>query len=178
MYAEEYLADDAAVPDDLVIDELSVSDNLTVDTVIMKQRVKNELYKLSNPDYYKHYKEVVNEDGDKKLEKIECWSTPALCNARIRMASCNVITEHVDGSKHQDLYFIVKDVTGVARALTRKDTMFANDQQWRKFCRQNDEPRKLYYRNPEEYERHMKTTVPPAIKEAWYEKNLRARQRA
>jgi len=39
----------------------------------------------------------------------------------------------------------------------------------------NDLPRKLFYDNPEQCERHLKIVMSKDVKEKWAEKNLRAR---
>jgi hypothetical protein len=129
-----------------VSDVTSEETTSSVDTQIKEQRKLMERYKRSNPDYYRTNKLV---DGE--IKKIETYSTPHLCNAYIRHAVDGVKCPHRAGSKYEDLYFIVTDTTT---------------------CSQD--PRRLYFFSPEEYERHFFTTVSQSIKEDWNIKNMRA----
>ena len=70
----------------------------------------------------------------------------------IRNASTGIVMPHRVGSKYEDLYFIMMDVSEHAK------TAIYN------------EPRKLYYANPEECERHLKITIPQVVKQQWLEK--------
>jgi len=104
-------------------------------------------YKLSNPDYYSLKKNVNGENV-----KIECYSTPILSNAFIRHAISGVKCPHRSGTRYEDLYFRVMDTTSGS-------------------C---TGPKRLYYYNPEEYERHQRVTLPQGLKEDWLIRNMRA----
>lgn len=142
MYYEDHLEDAY----DHVSDVTSEETTSSVDTEIKKQRKLMELYKRSNPDYYRTSKVV---DGE--MKKIETYSTPHLSNAWIRHAVDGVKCPHRAGSKYEDLYFIVTDTTTCS-----------------------EDPRRLYFYSPEEYERHFFTTLSQGIKEDWNIKNMRA----
>lgn len=187
MYAEEYLPEDAII-EEMSIGDITISDSLTVDSVQLKNRKMVELHKLSDPDYYKWYAvcetvEKGENDQDtivKKIERVDAYSTPVLANALIRNASTGIKSENDRaGSLAEDLYFVVADTTGACRLKmnARGRNMFNTDQEYMRYLRQMHDTKKLYYRNPEEFERHQHIQVPQQIKEAWYEKNLAARQR-
>ena len=74
------------------------------------------------------------------------------CNSRIRNAITGIRMDERAGSKHENMYFSVMDTLD-----TSKD------------------PRKLYYNNPEEYERHFKVFLPETVKNAWYERKIAMR---
>lgn len=187
MYAEEYLPDDAVL-DDISINDISVSDTITVDSLQMKTKKMVELHKLSDPDYYKWYSltetavKVENTDEEtivKKVERIEGYATPVLSNAVIRSATTGIYTDDRSGTYAEDYYFVVNDTTGSHRLKmnARNRNMFNTEEAYMRYLRQFPETKKLYYKNPEEFERHQHVILPQSMKEAWYEKNLARRSR-
>jgi len=155
MYAEEYLYDDA----DFDITDISIEETCTIDTDVREHRKLKELYKRMDKEYYSY--KILHYDGDlNKHLKIELYSSPLCCNGAIRNATTGIKMDHKVGSKYDDLYFMMMDVT------TKK---IASDDY--------KHPRKLYYNSPEECERHQKIVIPMNIKERWMEKNLIARSK-
>ena len=154
MYAEEYLADDAH--DYFDVSDISIEETSSINTEIRDRRKMNELYKRTDKDYYSFKRKVFGEDGT-RMEKVEVYSSPLLTNGVIRNAVTGIHMEHRVGSKYDDLYFRVMDVH------PENHTPL------------NDLPRKLFYDNPEQCERHLQMVVPKDVKENWLEKNLRAR---
>ena len=154
MYAEEYLADDALEYFD--VEDVSIDESTTIDTDTREQRKISELYKRTNKYYYT-YKTNYYEGGQWKQHRIQLYSSPLAMPGYIRNASSGIVMPHRIGSKYEDIYFIMIDVSAHTK------TAIYN------------EPRKLYYANPEECERHLKITVPREVKEKWLEKNMRAR---
>lgn len=150
MYHEEYLPDDASLDNEYtnVENDDGTSD---LDSFINEERKITKEYKRMDKHYYSLDYRLKG-----KTYKIESYSTPLLSNGFIRHASSGMYLEHRVGSKYSDLYFIVADGT----APPSKDYL---------------EPRKLYYNSPEEFERHRLVRVPQPIKEAWNEKQMKAR---
>lgn len=153
MYAEEYLANDAYDFTDVSIDESS-----TIDSDIREQRKMTEANRRMNKHYYS-FKTLHYDGNDLRPVRIQLYSSPFLSNAFICNASTGIKMPHRVGSKYEDLYFIVMDVS------TNTKTEIYN------------ESRRLYYSNPEECERHLKMTFSQDIKERWMQKNLKARAR-
>ena len=147
MYAEEFLPDDAVFDDEM---DISIDDTSTIDTYEIERKKLKEMYRRTDPDYYyfKRYEE--SPDGSLRLTRVRIYSSPSI--GLIRNAPTGIREEHNVGSKYEDLYFSVKDTT----AHTPVDRT----------------PRKLFYRSPEEYERHFKVEVPESVKTAWLEKKL------
>ena len=154
MYAEEYLADDAN--DYFDVSDISIEETSSIDTELRDRRKITELHKRMDKDYYSYKRRVFGEDGI-RMEKVEVYSSPLITNGLIRNATTGIRMEHRVGSKYEDLYFRVMDVN-------------ANNH-----TPLNDLPRKLFYDNPEQCERHLKITISKDGKETWLEKNLRAR---
>jgi len=154
MYAEEYLPDD--VNDYFEFSEVSIDETSTIDTETRDHRKLKEIYKKMDKDYYSY--KIPFYDGETlKKQKIELYSSPLFTNKNIRNASTGIHMEHKVGSKQDDLYFTMMDVVpGTHTAL-------------------NNLPRKLYYNNPEECERHLKIVLSKEIKEKWFDKFLIAR---
>ena len=71
----------------------------------------------------------------------------------IRNAVTGDKTPYYVGSRHEDLFFINMECSGLF----------------------GKEPVRLYYDNPEQYENHVYEILPPSIKKLWYEKNFDAR---
>jgi len=154
MYTEEYLGDDANEYFD--ISDVSIEEKSSIDTEIREHRKLKEVYKRLNKDYYSFKRKVFDGEGI-RMEKVELYSSPLLTNGFIRNATTGITMEHRVGSKYEDLYFRVMDV------YPGNHTPI------------NELPRKLYYDNPEQCERHLQVSIGKDIKEKWLEKNLRAK---
>lgn len=152
MYTDEYLPDDAVFEEET---NVSIDETSSMDTHDRNKRKRHELYKRTDSDYYSFKMNRYNEDGEPILQKVEIYSSPS--HGYIRNASSGVREQHKVGSKHEDLYFRVKDLS----FYTKTDT--------------NKEPRKLFYRNPEEFERHHFVKISQDIKKAWNEKYMSAK---
>jgi hypothetical protein len=151
MYAAgEYIPGDAQFEyeSDVSIDETS-----SMDTNEHDIKKHNELYKRIDPDYYSFKVLKHNEDGELYHHKINIFSSPS--SGFIRNASSGVCESYRVGSKYEDLFFSVKD-TGLYTG---------------------NIPRKLFYRNPEEYERHQFQVLSKEVKTAWHEKFLKMNSR-
>ena len=142
MYNEDYLEDAYEHVSDVTSEETTSS----VDTEIKLQRKLIEQRKRLDTGYNKRIIEV---DGE--IKKIETYSTDVLRNGYIRHATDGIRCPHRAGSRYEDLYFRVMDVSSDSK-----------------------EPRKLFYYSPEEFERHEYMTVPQSIKEDWNIRNMRA----
>jgi hypothetical protein len=153
MYAEEYLPDDANIDFDNT--DISIEETSSMDTEERDKKITVELYKRLDPDYYSFKRTEVDFDGNIKFQKVPVFSTQP--QGIIRNAPTGIKEEHRSGTKADDLYFTVKDTA----IFTKTDT--------------NKEPRKLFYRSPEEFERHFKMNLPQSIKEKWQKKNLLAK---
>lgn len=155
MYADEYLpADDAFDMDEM---DVSIDDTSSMSTHERERKKNVELYKRLDPDYYSYKRLEYDENGDMKIQRVRIYSSPFV--GTIRNATTGIREEHRVGAFTDDLYFVVKDT-----ALSTKTDI-------------NREPRKLYYRNPEEFERHHKVQVPKVIKAQWYEKKMALKSR-
>lgn len=151
MYAEEYLYDDAHDYDN---SDVSIEETSSMDT---EQRIytKNiQLHKQKDQDYYSFKRVEMDFEGNSCLKKVDVYSTPM--QGVIRNATTGIREKNRVGSNLEDLYFTVKDVS----AFTKMD--------------KNKEPRKLFYRSPEEFERHFKLELSQSIKEKWHNKYLLA----
>jgi hypothetical protein len=148
MYADEYLPDDAVFEDET---NVSIDETSSMDTHERDRKKRHELYKRSDPDYYSFKLPRQNEDGDLYYHKVEIYSTPSA--GFIRNASTGIREPYKVGSKFEDLYFRVKDVG----------------------LHTGSESRKLFYKNPEEFERHQFGKVSQDAKKAWSEKYMKAR---
>jgi hypothetical protein len=154
MYAEEYLADDAASY--FNTSDISIEETSSIDTQIRDQRKMRELYKRMDKDYYSYKKKIF--DGEVyKTSKVELYSSPLLNNGYIRNAVTGSRMDHRVGSKYEDLYFRVMD-----SCLGNHTPL-------------NDLPRKLYYDNPEQCERHLQIVISKDIKTNWFDKYILAR---
>jgi hypothetical protein len=154
MYNEEYLPDDAN--DYFDLSDVSIEETSSIDTELRDRRKMNEIHKRMDKDYYSYKRQAFSEDG-MRMEKVQLYSSPLLTSGPIRNAVTGIRMEHRVGSKYEDLYFRVMDVH------SNNHTPI------------NDLPRKLFYDNPEQCERHLQITVPNEVKETWAQKNLRAR---
>lgn len=151
MYAEEHLEDAFIDTADLSIyDEEDGS--ISLDSYVKEHRKRVEIGKLLDSDFYKFYKNI---DGNRV--KIEVYCTPVLNNARIRDAISGARTEYRAGSKYEDLFFVIKDSTGSGNK------------------EKNNEPRRLYYENPGQCERHLGISISTQMKDVWntkYQKRI------
>ena len=147
MYQEEYYQDKIDYQS-LDNDTLSVS-NSSLDSNEKAYRKVEYTLKMGDPGYYSYKKKVGFENV-----KIECHVTDLFKN--IRNAVTGIVTRHRAGTKYQDLYFSVVDVSGLGRKIKS--------------------PKHLYYDSPEEYERHQFIKLSQDTKEKWYVKNLKARR--
>jgi hypothetical protein len=147
MYTDEYLPDDAVFEDET---NVSIDETSSMDTNERDRKKRHELYKRSDPDYYSFKVPKQNEDGDLYHHKVEIFSSPSV--GFIRNASTGIREPYKVGSKYEDLYFRVKDVG----------------------LNTGGEPRKLFYKNPEEFERHQFGKVSQDIKKQWSDKYIKA----
>lgn len=155
MNFEEVNYDDNAF--DLENEDISIDETTSIDTEERDRKKRHELYRRLDPDYYsfKKMEYVETDEGIKtRHKKIRVYSSP--CQGRIRNASTGIRENEYVGARTDNLFFVVKDVALFTKTAT------------------NDLPRKLYYKNPEEFERHHHITLPRSIKEKWFEKNQRA----
>ena len=142
---------------DLENEEISIDETSTIDTEERERKKRHELYRRLDPDYYafKKMEYVETEEGrETRWKKFRVYSSP--CQGRIRNASTGIRENEYVGTRTDDLFFVVKDVSLFTKTPS------------------NDNPRKLYYKNPEEFERHLQITLPRSIKEKWFVKNQRA----
>lgn len=151
MYDEDYSPEDAMEYFD--VSDVSIEETSSIDTEERDRRKTHELYKRSDPDFYSYKKIVLDEEGNRIIHKTQIYSSQP--GRKIRDASTGIRDSDIVGSSAEDFYFRVKDV-----ALYTK-TEF------------NTEPRKLFYRNPEECERHLNIVLPRSVKEDWHNKQLR-----
>lgn len=134
----------------------------TVDSDYMEDglNVKKTVDELKSKDkYYEKYSKLLNTTwSDGKFYKkatIEMWGSGSM-GSKIRNAVNGHIMPFTVGSKDEDLFFTVTDVTG-------------------RYGRK--EPLLLFYETPEQYENHQFTILSTEIKNRWYEKYLEARNR-
>ena len=146
MYNEEYLPDDAVFENET---NVSIDETSSMDTITRDRKNRHELYKRSDSDYYTFKTQTRNADGNLKRHKVEIYSSPA--TGFIRNASTGVREQYRVGSKYEDLFFRVKDTALYSGTV----------------------PRKLFYRNPEEYERHQGVKISSEIKSAWNDKYIK-----
>lgn len=153
MYAEEYLPDDADVDFDNT--DVSIDETSSMDTEERDRKKNAERYKQLDSGYYSFKLIEVDFDGKVRRRKVSVYASPS--QGFIRNAPTGIHEEHRTGTKYEDLYFTVKDVS-----LCSKTT-------------ENKEPKKLFYRCPEEFERHQRVQLSQEVKEKWQKKNLLAR---
>jgi hypothetical protein len=116
------------------------------------------LYDIKKMDkgYNKSKKSINKVWTDGKYYKnvfIETYSSGDV-GTRIRNAATGQRYENKVGSVSEDLFFKVKDISGLL----------------------NKETNHLFYDTPEQYENHQYTILDTNIKEKWYQKNIVARQ--
>jgi hypothetical protein len=147
MYQEEYLPQDNAYDFDTQDEEISISVSSDDDSKIIVSKFNTQQKKQADPGYLK---QKITVDGE--IKKVESFSTKLNCNSKIRHAISGHRTPDYVGSRYESKYFAVTDTTGPKA----------------------NEPRRLYYNSPEEFERHYFHTmkVPREVKNAWHKRNL------
>lgn len=141
------LDNDVSVPD--VSETETVS---SVDTFIKKQRKNYEDMKAADEGYHKE-KRFVN--GQYKT--IEFYSTAIISNALIRDAMFGSRQQHFHvGTSDELLFFKV--------AVCNRDKKSVNR-----------EPVVCFFDSPEQFEKHMGSSVSQETKKEWSEKNLKER---
>jgi len=140
MYQEEYFLEDASV--------YSANTSKFGSNDSQKKALK-DLYK-EDPGFYRVKKTLPN----RMRVRYECFATNTNKNSLIRNAITGEMTGHRAGSKHQDFYFKVIDVSGLGG--TTKI------------------PKHLFYDSPEQYEKHQFTTVSQSVKESWVNRYMKA----
>ena len=127
-----------------------------------KKKTLDKLFKLEDPNFVRCKKELVTEFTTKsgniiKKRKNVYYDLYGSCDmgSHIRHAITGFRTQHIVGTKDEDLYFAVSD----ARGLTKTQN-----------------PLRLYFDSPEQYEKHCYTTVPECVKSVWHNKFMVAQQ--
>jgi len=139
-------------------DDLSVvTDDLSVKSAekkvgrMTRQGWKYDEIKMLDSGYHRI---VRSHDGIKT--KTEVYSTSFIPGTMIRDAiTGNKYPNYFVGSLNEELFFKVKDTSGYVGSGS--------------FC--------LYYDSPEQYERHMKSTISVNVKKAWTDRFVLARAR-
>jgi len=140
MYTEEHLQQH----DDAFSDEqISVSMTSSYDSDIFQEKLEIELNKREDKGYRKEKSKM--EDGT--FFKIESYCTPYTLGGQIRHAISGKRSRCKVGSKDENLFFVVTDTTYNA-----------------------ENPRKLFYNSPEEFERHYRVSLPTEVKLAYLQK--------
>ena len=101
--------------------------------------------------FYKKYNKIWKDGKFYKTITIELYLSNG---SRIRHAISGEMYDYKVGSKSEDLFFKVKNVSGLL----------------------GKESKNLFYNSPEEYEEHQDSIVSTEVKLAWYNKNITARQ--
>jgi hypothetical protein len=148
MYTEDFLHDDPAFDEEI---DISVETS-TIDSEKLERKKNQEIYRLNDPDYYSFKRYEPTPDNKLILKKVRVYSSPY--NGYIRNPPTGIYEKHRVGSKSEDLYFTVKDLV----------------------YRTDDKCKKLFFRNPEEFERLFKIELPTSIKQKWNEKNSIAKR--
>uniref|UniRef100_A0A6C0E8G1 Uncharacterized protein n=1 Tax=viral metagenome TaxID=1070528 RepID=A0A6C0E8G1_9ZZZZ len=150
MYADEYEKEEEQYNDYLDVDTYSISEVSSVNTYDKNKKKKYEDAKKADPGYHK-LKRYVNTKTGIKRESYELYTTSCDTGAIIRNAVTGVrFNKFRVGSRAESQFFKTRLVTGE----TGRDG------------------ETLYFDSPEEYEKHMRITVPPEIKEKWLEKRM------
>ena len=150
MYADEQLPEDAIEYYDL--SDVSIEETSSMDTEERDRKKTHELYKRSDPDYYYYKTQKFDENGDVTVQKVQIYSSPL--QGKIRNATTGIRESVYVGSRDEAQFFRVKDA-----ALYTKTDIYTDT-------------RKLFYRNPEECERHLNIKIPSSVKSEWHRKNL------
>jgi hypothetical protein len=155
MYADEYLPDDAVFDNDDI--DVSIDGSSSMDTEEIERKKRVELYKRNDPDYYSFKMSTIDDEGYRKYQRVRIYSSPYL--GYIRNASTGIREEYRAGSKYEDLFFSVRDSGLYTRTELNKET------------------RKLFYRSPEECERHLHIKISQQIKNDWNKKYMATRMK-
>jgi hypothetical protein len=148
-YQEEYyMEDDLYSVKSSTTSKYGGSNN--TDTKKMSKLLKN----INSADKG-HY--MVKKSVSGGLVKYECFATDVANHKLIRNAATGELTPYRCGSKEQDLYFKVIDVSGLG-----SPTVI---------------PKHLFYSSPEQYEKHQHTKVSTDLKERWFAKYMAMRTR-
>lgn len=135
-------------------DNISIDETSSMDTEERDRKKKTEVYRLLDPDYYSYKRREYTDEGELQNVKIRVFSSP--CQGKIRNATTGIRENEYVGTKAEEMYFTVKDTS----IYTKTDI--------------NKDPRKLFYRNTEEFERHHNIKLSQYIKEKWFAKNQKA----
>lgn len=120
----------------------STLDNLSVTSSVRKQYKTLNTYKMMDLGYHK-IKRLI----DNKLVKIEYYHSGITPGSPIRNAITGVsYPQYKIGTLAENLFFKVTNATADEK---------------------NNQPFNMFFDNPEQYERHFKTTVSQDIKERW-----------
>jgi hypothetical protein len=155
MLNEELLNDDSDTST-----RLDYNQNDYYDDESLTSSVKRRLLKSTNEagmiQKYRIYRAIYDEDGNKKVVKVDFYETPNSKGRYIVDAiTGNKCAPYLVGTKDEDLFF---------------STMFATGELGR-------EASLLFFDSPEQYERHFHVNVSTAIKERWLNKVTAARLR-
>jgi len=143
MYQEEYLPKENAYDLEIEDEAVSITVSSDDDSHIILSKFNTQFKKQQDPGYLKQKYMINNE-----LKTIETFASKLNCNAKIRNAITGHRTFHHVGSPSDSKYFSVMDTTS-----------------------KSNEPRKLYFDTPEQFERHYIVTVSNDIKNAWRNRN-------
>jgi hypothetical protein len=146
MYEDAEVMDEYyPVEPEVIHDSYSVSnsDSESLDENAKKQRKMLEELKKMDKGYHKVYRRV---EGKKK--SVEIYSTSIFPRSKIRGAiGGSYYPSFKVGTRDENLFFKIAMATGE--------------------CKDNNI---FFFDTPEQYEKHMNTTLDQSIKEKWYEK--------
>jgi hypothetical protein len=124
----------------------STLDNLSVSSSVRKQYKTLNSFKMLDGGFHKVKRKV-----DGKMVKIEYYHSGMTPGSRIRNAITGMVYPHYKiGSLAENLFFKVTNATADEN---------------------NKQPFNMFFENPDQYERHFKTTVSQDIKENWQRKH-------
>lgn len=150
MYDDEYQNVVEQYNDYLDTDTYSITEVSSVNSYDKNQKKKYEDAKKADPGYHK-LKRFVNTKNGTKKESYEVYTTSCDTGAIIRNAVTGVrFNKFRVGSSAESQFFKTRLATGE----TGRDG------------------ETLYFDSPEEFEKHMRLTVSPEIKEKWLEKRM------
>lgn len=151
MYQEEYLPQDNSYDPDMQDEEMSVSILSDDDSQIILSKFNTQQKKQADSGYLKQ-KFVV--DGE--IKRVETFASKLNCNAYIRHAITGHRTPDRVSSPEESYYFSVTDTTS-----------------------KSNEPRRLYFNTPEEFERHYQhtITVSKEVKDMWSERSRKPKHK-
>ena len=150
MYDDEYQNGDEQYNDYMDVDSYSISEVSTLNSINKNKKSKYEDLKKADPGYHK-MKRFVNTKNGIKREFYEVYTTSCDTGAIIRNAVTGVrFNKFRVGSRGESQFFKTRLATGE----TGRDG------------------ETLYFDSPEEFEKHMRVTISPEIKEKWLEKRM------